>query len=361
MNKFKAQFHRFKRFIFIDDQIKRAQYETPNDILKVQELYSSLSLQFLTMLIAASLISSLGLISDSGVTIVGAMLIAPLMKPIMSLSYGIALGNTLLKIRSFLTLTLGIILTIFISYIAELTLDFNNITNQMGSRIEPNLFDLGVAIAAGIAAALAMTRKSVADSLPGVAIAVALVPPLCVSGISLAMGQMHAFYGSFILFGTNLFAIIISAVLVFLLNGYGSIKHTVIVIPVLFIILSVLSIPLQQSLNIIIEDDEVQDVMEVWLHENYPHNTTIHPADLNKINVIDMPDHIYILVELKAFENALSETELSFIHHQLEERFEKPVNLKIQVLLKQEFTSYSKHKKNERVLIYGAEALIPRK
>lgn len=350
---------RFINFMFIDEKIKRAQYEDHSDILKVQVLYSSLSLQFLTMLVAASLISSLGLMSDSGVTIVGAMLIAPLMKPIMSISYGIAIGDAQLKVRSLLTLGLGILLTILISYITEINLELGNITTQIESRIRPNLFDLGVAIAAGIAAALAMTRKSVADSLPGVAIAVAIVPPLCVSGISLAMGEMHAFYGSFILFAVNLFAIIISAVIVFLLNGYGAIKNTFIVIPVLFIILFGLSVPLQKSLNLIIENDEVQSIVETWLHENHPHNIKIHPGDLNDIEVIDMPDHIAVFVELKAAKNTLSNKQISYIHQHLEAKLQKPVNLKIQILFKEEFFSYSVQSENKPT--YGTDKLIPRK
>jgi uncharacterized membrane protein len=84
MNKFKIKTQKFISFIFIDKKIRLAQLETITDLNQSQAIYSSLAFQFLIMLTAASLISSLGLLSDSGVIIVGAMLIAPLMKPIMA-------------------------------------------------------------------------------------------------------------------------------------------------------------------------------------------------------------------------------------------------------------------------------------
>jgi uncharacterized membrane protein len=94
MNKFKIKTQKFISFIFIDKKIRLAQLETITDLNQSQTIYSSLSFQFLIMLTAASLISSLGLLSDSGVIIVGAMLIAPLMKPIMALYYVISIGDS---------------------------------------------------------------------------------------------------------------------------------------------------------------------------------------------------------------------------------------------------------------------------
>ena len=361
MKKISNLIRRYKDFIFIDEQKKLEQYENTDDVLKTQTIYSTISFQFLAMLSAASLIGSLGLLSDSGVIIVGAMLIAPLMKPIMSLSYSITNGDTALKLRSCNTLVIGVMLTLFISFMSELVLDLSNITNQMASRIEPNLFDLGVAIAAGIAAAVAMTRRSVADSLPGVAIAVAIVPPICVSGISLSMGEMHAFYGAFLLFGVNLFAIVISAIFVFSISGYGSIKNAFIYIPLLLLVLAVMAFPLKQSLILIEDKDKVQSIVETWLHENYPHNIDIHPGDLNQISVIEKPDHAFVYIELKSPINGISETQLSQIHSKIEKILNVPLNLKIQLLLTQETVKYSYKKKDGSAPVYGKDFLIPRK
>lgn len=361
MKKLSNLIRRYINFIFIDEKTKHEQYESADDVLKTQNIYSSLSFQFLAMLSAASLISSLGLMSDSGVIIVGAMLIAPLMKPIMSLSYSMAYADSALKLRSCNTLILGVVLTLFISYMSEFFIDLNSITNQMATRIEPNLFDLGVAIAAGIASAIAMTRRSVADSLPGVAIAVAIVPPLCVSGMSLSMGEFHAFYGAFLLFGVNLFAIIISAIFVFSVSGYGSIKNSLIYIPILLIILTIMAFPLKQSLILIEDKDKVQSVVETWLHNNYPHNIDIHPSDLNEISVIEKPDHIFVYIEFKSPINGITEAQISYIHTKIQKLFNVPINLKIQLLLTQEVLKYNYKTKGGNVPIYGKDTLIPRK
>lgn len=360
MNK-QSYLRRFYNFLFIDDAIKRAQFESASDVYDGQVLYSSFSLQFSIILGAATLISSIGLMSDSSVTIVGAMLIAPLMKPIMSLSYGITIGDGLLKLRSLITLILGILITLSISFIAEQILDLHILTTEMVNRIEPNLFDLGVAIAAGTAAALAMTRKSVSDSLPGVAIAVAIVPPLCVSGVSLSMGEMHAFLGSLLLFAINLFAITISAVLVFIVSGYGSIKHTLIPVPFIILILLSLAYPLRESIELIEKDDLIQSTIETWLHDNYPSNVDIHPGDLNEIGIIDKPDHTFVYLELKAAKDALSPAQISHIHSLLETALASPVNLKIQFLLTQELMKYSHTLKDGKAPIYGKDAIISRK
>ncbi len=361
MRKSKSLLVRFIDFLFIDKNTKISQYEEPESILKTQILYSSLSLQFLIILSAATLISSLGLMADSSVTIVGAMLIAPLMKPIMSFSYATTIGDGTLKLRSIITLAVGIVLTISISYVTEKILTLHIVTTQMASRTEPNLFDLGVAIAAGTAAALAMSRKSIADTLPGVAIAVALVPPLCVAGISFSMGVMHAFYGSLLLFAVNLFAIIISAVIVFLVTGYGAIKHTLLTVAFLVIVIFLMVMPLKQSLDLIKKDDIAQTVVEEWLYQNYPKNVDIHPADLSDIAVIDNTDHIFVYVELKSPGNGLNEMQLSHIHDRLEKIFKKPVNLKIQLLITQELVKNSKKRSDGTDFIYGKDFMVPRR
>lgn len=348
-------------FIFIDKKTRLAQFETAEDLNESQKISSSLSPQFLVMLTAAALISSLGLLSDSGVIIVGAMLIAPLMKPIMSLAYGISTGETSLKIRSCITLFIGVALTLLISSLSEFTLQLNSITAQMANRTAPNLFDLGVAISAGIAAAIALTRRSVADSLPGVAIAVAIVPPLCVAGISLSMGKMSAFYGAVLLFGINLFAIIISAIIVFFLSGYGSIKSAYVSIIVLTLMLITLAFPLKESLLIIEDKDRVQSILETWLHESYPEKVAIHPANLDSIQIFDQPDYIAIFIGIKSPQDGLSQDQLAFLHDQFEKVFSRPVNLKVQFLLTQELIKYSYKSEDNKIPIYGGDVLVPRR
>ena len=231
----------------------------------------------------------------------------------------------------------------------------------MANRTAPNLFDLGVAISAGIAAAIALTRRSVADPLPGVAIAVAIVPPLCVAGISLSMGKMSAFYGAVLLFGINLFAIIISAIIVFFLSGYGSIKSAYVSIIVLTLMLITLAFPLKESLLIIEDKDRVQSILETWLHESYPEKVAIHPANLDSIQIFDQPDHIAIFIGIKSPQDGLSQDQLAFLHDQFEKVFSRPVNLKVQFLLTQELIKYSYKSEDNKIPIYGGDVLVPRR
>jgi len=177
-------------------------------------------------------------------------------------------------------------------------------------RTEPNLLDLAVAIAAAIAAAMATTRREVADTLPGVAIAVALVPPLCVSGISLALHEWDAFFGSLLLFGINLFAIILCASIVFLVSGFGSWKSASLGIIMTLVVLTLLSPSLFNSLKRLEYLDASQRIVETWLQQNYPHNVNIHPADLNQFKLSIQPQHIFIYMEMNSDANGLSKQQV---------------------------------------------------
>ncbi len=196
------------------------------------------SVSFYSLLALATAIATFGLLSNNAATIIGAMIVAPLMNPIVTLSYAaIAVERQLLG-RATLTLVIGIILVISIAFLCTYLVGTNIVNSQIISRAEPNLLDLGVAVASGAAAGLAYARRSISTALPGVAIAVALVPPLCVVGIGLALGKdaiidiglyfsrqgqvLHLASGAFLLFLTNLAGIIFCAGLVFLIQGYGN-------------------------------------------------------------------------------------------------------------------------------------------
>lgn len=147
------------------------------------------SINFYALLALATIIATCGLLANNAVTIVGAMIVAPLMNPIVSLSYGTITLNPYLIKRATFTLITGIILVLILSFFCAHWLTSRVVGNQILARVEPNLLDLGVAIASGAAAGLAYARRNISNALPGVAIAVALVPPLCVTGIGLALGQ----------------------------------------------------------------------------------------------------------------------------------------------------------------------------
>jgi len=175
---------------------------------------------FFVMMALAALIATLGLLQNSAALIIGAMLVAPLFTPILALSLGIAQGHARLLRLAIEAALKGIALAISVAVILTVISPLRAVTQEIVARTQPNLFDLAVALASGAAGAYAVARKDVAASLPGVAIAAALVPPLAVVGIGLAMGDLSIAGGGGLLFATNLVAIVLAGAVTLLLLGF---------------------------------------------------------------------------------------------------------------------------------------------
>ena len=124
------------------------------------------------------------------------MIVAPLMDPILSLAFGLAVSDGRLIRRSAVTIGFGVLAVIATAALISLGLGISHVQSEITGRTSPNLIDLGIAIAVAVAGSFSMTRKQLSNSIAGVAIAVALVPPLCVSGIGLMLGsEMVAVFG----------------------------------------------------------------------------------------------------------------------------------------------------------------------
>jgi len=159
------------------------------------------------------------------------MIVAPLMNPIISLAFGGIEMNRVLVLRSLLTVVSGTIVIITMAFLVSEIIGWKLAGSELVARMNPSLLDLGIAVAAGAAAAFAYTRPSVSSALAGVAIAVALVPPLCTVGIALSLGRKAgtdigfamgtvSTQGPFLLYLTNIFGIILSAALIFFLQYF---------------------------------------------------------------------------------------------------------------------------------------------
>jgi len=190
------------------------------------EVYSQMAedaradVDFYTLMSLSTAIALLGLLLDSSAVIIGAMLVAPLMSPILSLAQGIVQGNPHLIQRAGASTFKGTVVSIGVSTALTLLLPVAQPTGEILARVRPNLLDLGVALAAGAAAAYAVSRASVAAALPGVAISVALVPPLGVVGYGLGTSRFDIAGGALLLFLTNLGGIVLVGVVVFLMMGF---------------------------------------------------------------------------------------------------------------------------------------------
>ncbi|MCG8455901.1 MAG: DUF389 domain-containing protein, partial [Holophagales bacterium] len=179
---------------------------------------------FYLLITLASVIATLGLIQSSAAVIIGAMLVAPLMSPILALGHAMVLGHLRLVRRAFSSTVKGVGLALAVGSAFALLLPSMGISEEMASRGAPGLLDLLVALASGAAAAYAVSRPSVAAALPGVAIAAALVPPLCVAGLGLGASRLGLAGGAFLLFTTNLCAIVLASAAVFLALGFRPIR-----------------------------------------------------------------------------------------------------------------------------------------
>lgn len=182
---------------------------------------SRLTAGYLLVTALSSIIATFGLITDSAAVIIGAMLIAPLLSPIMALALAALGGRRRLFVRAALTLVAGIALALVLSaglaWVAQ-QLPFGALTTvpaEVQSRTRAGPFDLIVALAGGAAAAYALVRLEGAAALFGVAIATALMPPLCTIGIGIAMGDQGIATGAATLFVTNLVAITAAATVLF--------------------------------------------------------------------------------------------------------------------------------------------------
>ncbi|HEO65414.1 MAG TPA: TIGR00341 family protein [Spirochaetes bacterium] len=185
------------------------------------QLYESISLgarldkEFLVLLIGSCLIATFGLFQDSSAVIIGAMLIAPLMMPILGFSLGIIWGDKKLLKRSVWTLLIGSVFVLMISVGLTLAIPGVVFNDQINARIHPNLYDILIALASGFVGAYAYANPKISSSISGVAISVALMPPICAVGISLGLNDFQAVIGSFLLYLTNLVSIALAASLVF--------------------------------------------------------------------------------------------------------------------------------------------------
>lgn len=185
---------------------------------------------YIVMLSLSAALAALAVLQDSTAVIIGAMLVAPLMTPIMGCAAGLVAGWRRRVLRSLAVVALSIVAAVGLAWTlaawvpALVPFEANS---QVLSRTAPTLLDMAIALTAGAAGAYATIDDRVSSSLTGVAIAVALVPPLSVVGITLEAGHGAQALGAFLLFATNLVSIILASVLVFVLTGFSPFGTTI--------------------------------------------------------------------------------------------------------------------------------------
>ncbi len=171
------------------------------------------------MLILSTLMATFGLLANSETTVIGAMLLAPLLAPTMSLALGLSMSGTDVVQRSFVTISksagIAALAAVLATFIFALGKFDGNVNATILARTGPSLLYFMIAAISGFAVAYASVRPDLSESLPGVAIAVALIPPIAVSGIGLALLEPKIISGALLMFIINVAGIVFSAMIAF--------------------------------------------------------------------------------------------------------------------------------------------------
>lgn len=234
--------------------------------------------RFGVMLTLSIIVAVMGLSANSAAVVIGAMLLAPLMQPVLAVAACIPMALFRMGWRSLVRVIVSSLWGIVLSYVlAKLFINDNDsLPTEVTSRTAPDVRDLVVALGAGAAGAYASVRKDASSALPGVAVAVALVPPLGTVGIALEAGETAFARGAFLLYVTNLVAIVLAGVIVFFVTGFVppsrlrlTYRRTMLVALIVAVAVIAIAIPLFRASQAAVEESgqrvEAAAIVDSWL------------------------------------------------------------------------------------------------
>lgn len=321
------------------------------EVLTLMQQASIPSFGFFFMLALATAIATFGMLANSAPAIIGAMIIAPLMAPIMSLAFGVVDFDRRLIARSAVSVFSGVVLVVVFAYATTLLFGLRIAGSEVLSRTAPSLLDLGVAVAAGAAAAFSYTRRSIVSSIAGVAIAVALVPPLAVCGIGLALGRQTSVEaglsltelglysggsdiakGAFVLFLTNLIGIVAVGIAVFAMQRYGHWKKALIGLVLTLTLSALLIQPLGLALHRLYVKSTALRILAT-LGSVSP-ETFAAQAKIESVAVTYRGDDLYIYIDAIAPREVTEnlQEKLDDFQQVLAAILEEPVNMELDVI-----------------------------
>ncbi len=235
------------------------------------------------LIVISAAISLLGLLMPSVAVLIGAMLLSPLMMPIIGLGFGIATVDTREIRRAATALLVGALLAVALSVVCVALSPIQTITSEIAGRTRPTLFDLLVALLSAVAGAYALIRGR-GGTVVGVAIAIALMPPLVVVGFGIATLNWTVFAGSLLLFLTNAITIALTAALVARVYGFGSHlspQHTGWQLILFVVALGLLSVPLGTALRQIAFEAVAQRQVRETISERFPDASRLGQLDID--------------------------------------------------------------------------------
>lgn len=236
-----------------------------------------LDTKYLLLIVMATAIATLGLLQSSAPVVIGAMLVSPLLGPIMGIGFGLAVIDAGLIKRSLITLAVGTLLAIVVAALIIWLSPIKDVTPEIRARTQPTLIDLGVAVVGGIAGVYAILRK-LSGVMVGVAIATALLPPLSTVSFGVITGRWDYSMGGGLLFLTNIVAIAASVAIVARFNKFGpslTPQHTAMQVTGIIAAFSVLIIPLGISFNNIAREVRARNAVQSQLKDMLGRNDRV--------------------------------------------------------------------------------------
>jgi uncharacterized hydrophobic protein (TIGR00271 family) len=235
------------------------------------------------LLLLSTVIASAGVVSDSTATVIGAMIIAPLMTPILGVVLGVVTADRANLGRCLILLGAGAAAVVGLSWLLGQLVPYPVVAatnSQVAVRVTPRIVDLVAALATGSVGSVALARSDVSDTLPGVAIAISLVPPLAVAGLTLQSGSPGQCVGALLLFATNVVAILASGIVVMALyrvgrvpgQAAGSAFRRPVAVVIIVMLLAAVLVPLWINSDRLdkttIRQADVQAVAEHWANDS---------------------------------------------------------------------------------------------
>lgn len=290
-----------------------------------------LTVRYIFMIMISISLATMGILINDMTVVVGAMLISPLMNPIVLLGFSICRVNYTEFLHSVRSLTLGVFSAIIVSFLIVKISPVHEITDLIVSNTKPNIYNLLVALFSGAAGAYTKIKRK-GEEIIGVAIASSLVPPLCVVGFSIAIGHYSLAQESAFLFVTNLIAIALAGTILARWYGFGfrvSKVSFVWQLSVYSVAIAILAVPLFMTLKKVSYELRAKHIIDGTIHDSFEDNAELNIAHIEFPNSTKKPIRISAVIFTNKFQSK-AEEEIKKI---LITKLNKPISLKLDQVL----------------------------
>ncbi len=286
-----------------------------------------MDLNYIVLIIGSCAIATFGLLTNSAAVIIGAMLVAPLMFPIRGLAFAALEGDVILFREGLVAVAVGTCLAIVLAMLLGSFVGLPEFGSEVLSRSKPTLLDLGIAVAAGGISGFAKVQPKISGTLAGTAIAVALMPPICVIGLGIAQANWSLSQGAALLYMTNLLGITLACMLTFLLSGYTPLAKASKALSWMLGLTAILVIPLGISFVELLRQAQLEASLKQALLKN---TITFQRVELVKTesNWLTNPPEVYLTVRAQ---EVLTPKQVQLLENFVEKKMGQPFTLIFQV------------------------------